>query len=421
MATVRKRKWTYNGQQKEAWILDYFDSSGRRRQETYRRKKDADSRLDEIRQELRQGIHAPRSDSPMVREAGENWIRSGKAAGLERSTLAQYQQHLNLHIIPFVGGTKLADLSVPGIRKYQDELRKQGRSPGMVKRVTVSLGSILSDAQERGHVARNVVREMTQRRARGKARHGERRQKAKLQVGVDIPSRAEIRNIIEALAGRWRPLIVTAIFTGLRASELRGLRWVDVDLKKCLIHVRQRADRYHAIGMPKSDAGQRTVPVPPMVVNTLKEWKLVCPRRDSMKAGFGELHYVFPNGKGHIEWHGNIINRGLIPAQIAAGVCFEERVADGQGKAVFDDDGKPTVVKRAKYSGLHALRHFYASWCINRRIDGGLELPPKMVQGRMGHSSITMTMDVYGHLFPSTDEVGALAAAERELLAVGPG
>lgn len=418
MATIRKRRWTYKGQQKEAWILDYFDSAGRRRQETYQRKKDADSRLDEIKQELRQGVHAPRSESPTVKEAGANWILSGKDAGLERSTLDQYRQHLDLHIVPFIGRTRLSELSVPAVRGFQDELRKQERSPDMVKRVTVSLGSILSDAQERGHVARNVVREMKHRRARGKARHGERRQKAKLHIGVDIPTRAEIRSIIEKVGGRWRPLIITAIFTGLRASELRGLRWADVDLKAGQVHVRQRADRYHVIGMPKSDAGQRKVPIPPLVMNTLKEWKLICPRRGGTDDDPGELHYVFPNGKGNIEWHGNIINRGLIPPQIVAGLFTEEPVTNDKGEPVPDEKGKPNVRRRAKYTGLHALRHFYASWCINRRVDGGLELPPKMVQERMGHSSITMTMDVYGHLFPSTDDADALAAAERDLLAV---
>lgn len=70
----------------------------------------------------------------------------------------------------------------------------------------------------------------------------------------------------------------------------------------------------------------------------------------------------------------------------------------------------------AKYTGLHALRHFFASWCINLPKHGGLGLPPKVVQERMGHSSITMTMDVYGHLFPATDDSDALAAAEQRLL-----
>lgn len=72
---------------------------------------------------------------------------------------------------------------------------------------------------------------------------------------------------------------------------------------------------------------------------------------------------------------------------------------------------------KAKYTGLHALRHFYASWCINRPADGGLGLPPKIVQERLGHSSITMTYDRYGPLFPRGDDAKELDAAERALLA----
>ena len=85
-----------------------------------------------------------------------------------------------------------------------------------------------------------------------------------------------------------------------------------------------------------------------------------------------------------------------MPAQIAAGVV--------------DERGK------AKYPGLHSLRHFYASWCINRRVDGGLELPLKLVQARLGHASIQMTADVYGHLFPRGDDGAELAAAEKAFL-----
>jgi integrase len=71
----------------------------------------------------------------------------------------------------------------------------------------------------------------------------------------------------------------------------------------------------------------------------------------------------------------------------------------------------------AKYKGLHSLRHFYASWCINRRADGGLELPLKVVQARLGHASIQMTADVYGHLFPRIDDGSELAEAERAFFA----
>jgi integrase len=79
-----------------------------------------------------------------------------------------------------------------------------------------------------------------------------------------------------------------------------------------------------------------------------------------------------------------------------------------------DSNGKVTDI--AKYSGLHSLRHFFASWCINRKVDGGLELPAKVVQERLGHSTIAMTLDIYGHLFPRHDDSEELAAAERALL-----
>ena len=90
-------------------------------------------------------------------------------------------------------------------------------------------------------------------------------------------------------------------------------------------------------------------------------------------------------------------------------------VLDQVRKPRVDEGGRPMV--KAKYTGLHALRHFFASWCINRKVDGGLELPAKMVQDRLGHSSIVMTLDLYGHLFPTNDSRNELAEAERMLLA----
>ena len=137
-------------------------------------------------------------------------------------------------------------------RAFEDRLRAD-RSPAMVRRVMGVLGSILADAQERGLVAQNVVRSLRGSRRRDKDRHADKRQKGKLKVGVEIPTPDEIRAIIAHLHGRRRPMLLTAIFTGLRASELRGLRWADIDLKRGELHVRQRADRFNTIGRPKSE------------------------------------------------------------------------------------------------------------------------------------------------------------------------
>ena len=79
--------------------------------------------------------------------------------------------------------------------------------------------------------------------------------------GYISPTPDEIKRMVHAASGnKWRPFLVTAIFTGLRASELRGLPWRDVDLTRGELHVRQRADRYNAIGKLKSEIGRTLGP-----------------------------------------------------------------------------------------------------------------------------------------------------------------
>jgi integrase len=381
--SVRKREWTTSGgERREAWVCAYTDGQGDRHIQTFERKKDADAFQASVKVDVGRGVHTAPSKSITVAEGCRLWLETGQSHALERTTLDSYRQHSTLHIVPLLGTVKLSALTTATIREFEDRLRGKGTSPVMTKRVLTSLGSMLADAQERGLVAQNVVRNLrTSRRGKDTPRD------SKLVVGVDIPTPREIRALVQHLSGRWRPLLLCAIFTGLRASELRGLRWSDMDFKRRELHVRQRADRYGVIGPPKSKAGERTVPLSPLVVNTLREWKAKCPP--------GAL--VFPNGAGNVENHQNILNRGFFPAQVAAGIT------DAKGAA--------------KYTGLHALRHFYASWCINRRADGGLELPLKNVQERLGHSTVVLTSDRYGHLFPRGDDGAEMAAAERLLLA----
>jgi integrase len=416
--SVRTHTWqTTSGEARQAYVVQYstaeMDKRGKRRRHVkfFKRKKDADAFHAQVRVDVGKGVHVPSSKSISVDKAGANWIDS--CADLERTTRDGYEQHLRDHINPYLAGMKLSALTVAIVRDWQDKLRKGVPAPGqteaasraanMVKRVTGSLGALLADAQERGHVGQNVVRSLRANRKRGKERKAERRAKGKLKIGVDIPTPEEIDALLGAATGaRWRAFFLTTARCGLRASELRGLRWIDIDFKKGEIHVRQRADAYNEIGNPKSEDGERTIPIPPTTLQALREWKLACPRRE------GELHFVFPNGSGNVEAHANIITRGLIPTWERAGVTAP--VLDGGGKPTRDGKGKPVLT--AKYTGLHSLRHFFASWCINRRADGGLELPLKIVSERLGHSNIAVTADLYSHLFPRVDDSAELAAGE---------
>jgi integrase len=376
--SVRKRTWKNpKGEAKEAWIVDYVDQQGQRHIETFARKKDADERHAVVKVDVAKGIHTPASRSITIAQAANDWIDYVELEGRERSTVVNYRQIVTQHIVPRIGNERLAKLTTPGVNAFRDELLRTCTRT-LAKRTLVVFKSILRDARRRGNVAQNV--------ADGVTITADKRGEGRLEVGIDIPTPAEISKILAAAApGRRRAFLITAVFTGLRSSELRGLRWMDVDLAKGELHVRQRADRFNAIGRPKSRAGTRTIPIGPFVVNTLREWRVANPH---------EL--VFPTGRGKIESRGNLLNWVLWPTQIAAGVV--------------DAASKP------KYKGLHALRHFYASWCINRKVDGGLELPAKMVQERLGHASIMMTMDTYGHLFPSKDDGRELAQAELRLI-----
>jgi integrase len=408
--SVRKRTWkTAKGEEKTAWIVDYVDGLGTRRLKTFERKKDADAYSATARVDISKGVHTADSVSITVAEAGKRWIEACERVGLERTTVESYRQHLDDHIVPFIGRLKLSQFTVPAAVDFETKLStgmegQEPRSPAMVKRVLGDLGSLIAVAQEQGLASNNPVRDMRGRRKRGKDSKSRGRHKERVHAGKDFPTPQEIRAIVGALQGRWRPILLTAIFTGLRASELRGLTWADVDLKTGEIHVRRRADRYCNLGSPKSKAGRRVVPLSPIVANTLRELKLAGHRT--------ELGLVFPTTAGKPHSLQNIVARGLIPAQIKAGVTGP--VLNDSGTPETGKDDKPVLT--AKYPGMHALRHFYASWCINRQKDGGLELPPKMVQERLGHSSITMTMDVYGHLFKSDDHGAELAAAEKALI-----
>jgi integrase len=305
---VRKRRWMWHGTERSRWVVDYVDTSGTRRLKSFANKKEADAWSVTALHEVKQGTHTPASVSISIREAFERWIAHCEAEGLEYGTIRQRRQHLRFHIEPFIGGERLSGLTMPRVYQFDTELRDSGRSLAMRRKVMTNLKTAISFAQSRGLVTQNVARGV-------KIKADDRTEIGPLREGVDFPSRAELKAMIENSTGRWRPFIVTAIFTGMRASELRGLAWANVDLEEGLIHVRQRADAWRRIGPPKSKAGARDIPLAPIVVNALRLWQADCPR--------GELGLVFPNTRGNIE--GLQTSRGDSSAPAARLCDFHDR------------------------------------------------------------------------------------------------
>jgi integrase len=108
--------------------------------ETFAKKKDADARHADVRVNIRAGIHVAPSTSINVKEAAGSWLKSADSHNLERATIKQYREHVEQHIVPFIGTTKVSELNAQIVRKFEDKLREHGRSPAMIRKVLGSLG-----------------------------------------------------------------------------------------------------------------------------------------------------------------------------------------------------------------------------------------------------------------------------------------
>lgn len=369
MSSIRKRKLP-SGETR--WQVDYRDQAGKRRAKQFDKKSDAVSFETKMRAEIVAGIHVADSASVTVRGAADLWLATAQIEGLEASSVRQRSEHVRLHIVPLIGDARLSRLTTPMIESYRDRLL-QTRSRALSHAVLASFRSIINDARRRGLIGHNpadTVKVSKPKRDRKK---------------IEIPEKDEIRAMVAQSAELWSPalpwraLIVTAIFTGLRSSELRGLVWQNVDFDEGVIRVRQRADYQNRIGRPKSEAGTRDVPMAPMVANTLKAWRLACPRSTSGT--------VFATSVGTVFTNSNIHQRCWKPIKAALGVTGN----------------------RYKF---HTLRHVAASLFIEQG------WTPKKVQQVMGHQSIQMTFDTYGHLWKDkAGDLDAMAQIEARLLA----
>ena len=133
--SVRKRTWkSPSGEPREAWVVDYVDQHGDRHLKTFAKKRDADAHHAIVGAAVRAGVHTADSKSVTVAKAAELWLESCEAAGLERATLVAYRQRADLHITPILGALRLSQLTVPLVRGFEDRLRRDGRSPAMVRR-----------------------------------------------------------------------------------------------------------------------------------------------------------------------------------------------------------------------------------------------------------------------------------------------
>jgi integrase len=364
------------------WLVDYVDRKGKRHQEVVRdalgnsTREMAEKRLEEIVHEKRENIVTARErrDFKKLREQYAKDV----ASAVSKHTLKEYQHIIDTRLAPTLDDLRVDDIGVATVRALKADLTAKGMAPRTVNKTLTLLSMVLDVAVQDREVAFNPcdhVRKVPVRKTSVDADSGEveeRRALTREEVAALLDAAQAIAEEASAYAAKlkveaarvryrhshwcYHALLVTAARTGLRASELYGLRWEDVDLTSASIRVRRRY-RNGDFDVPKSDTSTRSVPLTADAVATLRGWRMRSPFKAS-----GAL--VFCTVKGKPLGNSNVARRAVAPA-----------------------------AKRAKIvgAGMHALRHTFGS----QLLAAGEDLAT--VSKLMGHASVAITASVYTH------------------------
>lgn len=374
MASVSKREWEYKGQSKSAWIVRYVDKSGHHRQKTFEKKKDAEAYRARIHSDISLGIPTPGNGAITVKEIAKEFLITRKRMAddgeLSRSTYIREDAHLMMHIVPMIGSTKVRDLDTGNVDKFMSDLRQKrvkwkdaALAPSTVKQAVRTLAAVIDYAKRRGHVHQNVVREVSN--------WNENRMTVRVKIRTFQPD--EVRHLMQTIETRrrWqhdrsialtRGMLYLGAFCGLRFGEIVGLTLDKIDFNRKLILVRHSMDRWNNLKQPKTAAGVRDVPMPPGVEWALLEWVRLANVQP------GALVFTTKGGKPMTKepFHRDIWRAALD----AAGLGVDE--------------------KGVRFH-FHALRHFFASMMIQRRMS--LTDTAQL----MGHATFDMTLQTYAH------------------------
>jgi integrase len=308
---------------------------------------------------LRNGtLRAPSSTT--LAEAAEEWLEAAQAGVVHTrsgdrykpSALRSYQQVLQACVLPRFGRQKLTAISSRTLQDLVDDLARQGLAPSTIRNTLLPLRAIYRRALNRGEVAINPTLKLTLPAVRGRRDRIARPQEA--------------TRLIQALPPADQALWATAFYAGLRLGELQALDWAHLDLDQNLIQVERSWDHRAGFIEPKSRSGKRRVPI----TNTLRNHLL----SHRLRQGKGGTGLVFPNSRGDKPFNPSTISLHTKRAWTQAGL-------------------QPIT--------LHQCRHSYAAYMIAAGIN------TKALSTYMGHASITITLDRYGHLLPGNEHQAA--------------
>jgi len=303
----------------------------------------------------------------------DHWLENVARPSITYGTFVNYDGVTKKHIIPRIGGVNIQKLTVPHVQQLYAEMERGGAGPHGRRLAHCVLHRALKDGLRAGVVTRNVCEAVDPPKIT----------RREMQA---LDSEQAQQLLAAAKGDRFEALYWVAIYTGLRSGEIFALQWADVDLKAGSIAVRRSQSEVNgrlAVKEPKSSKGRRQVSLSADLVDMLLDH-----RKRMLAEGLAGAERVFCNVLGGPLRRADFHRRSYKPLLKKAGLPSSTR--------------------------FHDLRHTHATLML------GLGVNPKVVQERLGHSQISVTMDVYSHVLPTmqqdaADQFGALLNPQGEI------
>jgi integrase len=293
-----------------------------------------------------------------LREAVERWLEGVRSGAIRNrsghaykpSVIRGYETALVTRVLPQLGGARLSEITRVDLQDFADRLCADGLDASTVRNTLMPLRVVFRRAVARGNLAVNPTTGLELPAVEGTRER--------------IASPAEAETLLAALPERDRALWAAAMYAGLRRGELLALQWEDVDLARGVIRIERSWDAKEGVVAPKSKAARRSVPIAGVLREHLVEHKLRSGRHVGLVFGTRAAQPFTPSNirkRANAAW----MRAGLQPI------------------------------------GLHECRHTFASLMIAAGVNA------KALGAYMGHSSVTITYDRYGHLMPGNETEAA--------------
>ena len=301
-----------------------------------------------------------------------------KDGGVAPSTLHDYRYHVRAHIVPALGKTKLQDLDPKRIDAFMKGMLDRNLSQRTCQYAYAVIRRALQVAVDWKYIAANP--------ASARMRAAKRSASSQLSK-IRFLTQEESRQFVEAVRGdRFEPLYILAITTGMRQGEMLGLQWSDLDLDNGKLTIHRALHRtkrpksevdpeaWFTLRHPKTRGSRRTIEIPDVTVEALfQQRELQCRMQAAAGSSWQEQKLVFTTNVGTPVDTSNVLHD------------FQR------------------LLKRSGFEKMrfYDLRHTHASLLI------AVGVHPKKIAERLGHASIKLTMDLYGHLFEGSDRESA--------------